>query len=163
MIRSCRDGKQKHWHSSRRNFQIIRLRARMETCFQPPLFWCIHSTFRTLRYELDSREFERSLLKARQDVGPGWLFVRFEDRIWLLRPPLNEVIVIGPGFVATDATDAGVVNTFFVVIRALAFGSLLGEVRPGIRDRVVAMSEANGLSVAWNISTARKPFVAPAP
>ena len=112
---------------------------------------------------LDSVEFQQSLLRAQRVLGTSWLAAQTGDRVWLMKPPLHDVLVIGPGFVVTDGATEDILNKFFVVIRSMKFEQLFGVVQPVIRDRVVSMSKANGLSVAWNISPAQKPVVAPAP
>ena len=112
---------------------------------------------------LDSGEFQQRLLQAQRDLGTGWLAARIGDRVWLMKPPSDDVLVIGPGFVVTDGATEDMLIKFLVVIRAMKFEQLFGVVQPEIRDRVVAMSEAKSISVAWNISMARKPLLTPAP
>ena len=112
---------------------------------------------------LDSAEFEKRLTSVRRELGQGWLAARIGERVWLLHPPSNEVIAIGPGFVATDGTEEEILKNFLVVIRELKYGMLLGEVQPDIQDRVVAITRMTGISIAWNISTNAIPIVAPAP
>ena len=74
---------------------------------------------------LDSAEFEKRLTSVRRELGQGWLAARLGDRVWLMCPPSNAVIAIGPGFVATDGTNEDILRKLFVVIRALKFGELV--------------------------------------
>lgn len=99
--------------------------------------------------QMEGPGFERSLAHVQRMVGGGWLAARIGKRVWLLHPPSDDVVVLGPGFVATDSADDEFLARFAAVVRTLKFGALYGTVRPHVWARVDLAMRGEGVDCTW--------------
>jgi len=67
-----------------------------------------------------------------------------------LHPPNEDVIVIGPGFVATDGFDEAIVKQFAVVVQMLNLAHVRVTARPEVRERVGRALSDVGVSSIWD-------------
>lgn len=98
-------------------------------------------------------------------LGPGWSEQRVGDRRWLICPDKEALVVIGPGFVATE--DLASAGDLARVARALGFTNVVGFVNPDQRQEAMELLEAEpaflDLSCEWRerASAARGPRLRP--
>lgn len=74
--------------------------------------------------EIASAGVQGLLQIVRDESGSDWLGMRVRDRHWLIRQASDEVLVIGPGFVATSAASA--VSLVAAVATKLGLSNLIG-------------------------------------
>lgn len=101
------------------------------------------------------------LASVLRELGPRWSEQRVGDRWWLICPDKDAMIVIGPGFVATE--DVANSGDLARVARALAFTHVLGFANADQRQEAMELLEAEpaflNVSCEWRerASAARGP------
>ena len=77
------------------------------------------------------------LAEVLRKVGPAWSPMRVHDRIWLIEPESGALVVIGPGFVASE--DTKLVGVVARVAGALRLGRVFGYAREEDRAQVMRL------------------------
>ena len=80
------------------------------------------------------------LANVLRELGPGWSEQRVRDRWWLICPDKEAMVVIGPGFVATE--DVANSGNLARVARALGFTNVLGFANADQRQEALELLEA---------------------
>ena len=80
------------------------------------------------------------LANVLRELGPGWSEQRVRDRWWLICPDKEAMVVIGPGFVATE--DVANSGNLARVARALGFTNVLGFANADQRLEALELLEA---------------------
>ena len=96
-----------------------------------------------------------------REVGPIWSPMRVHDRLWLIEPNNGDLVVIGPGFVASEhARLAGVVAR---VARALRLGRVIGYANDDGRAEVMRLvgdeADQMNLQCDWRDRKTTKPVL----
>jgi hypothetical protein len=87
------------------------------------------ANFGNLRGAYDSIVSTRGFVDR---IGPGWDAVTTSTGIWAVRPGDDGVVMLGPGYVLTDACDPGAVATLLSVSSLLPFSDPVVRVRPDL-------------------------------
>lgn len=93
-----------------------------------------------------SNSFSTSLTER---IDPQWDKVFTQEGIWLVQPNRDEVVFVGPGYVATDSIDDDSVNALVVAASALPYKAPLIAVQDSVRDKVENCLRRYGLT--WPI------------
>ena len=101
------------------------------------------------------------LAEVLREVGPVWSPMRVHDQLWLIEPENGDLIVIGPGFVASEhARLAGVVAR---VARALQLGRVIGYANDDGRAEVMRLvggeTDQVNLQCDWRERKTTKPVL----
>ena len=113
--------------------------------------------------QLGSPQFAQLRSQVQRALGANWLVAQIGNRVWLLHPPSDKVIVIGRGFVATDGKTDMFLDHFARVVKALKLDALHGAIRPEIRVRMAKSFLGLDLSWPWGGVRVRKPVRASKP
>lgn len=97
-----------------------------------------------------SNSFNISLTER---IDPKWDKVVTQEGIWLVQPNRDEVVFVGPGYVATDSIDDDSVNALVVAASALPYKAPLIAVQDSVRDKVENCLRRYGLT--WPINIVR--------
>ena len=93
------------------------------------------------------------------EVGPVWRPMRVYDRVWLIEPDNGDLVVIGPGFVASE--HAGLAGVVARVAGALRLERVIGYAREEVRAEVMRLvgAELDRVSVQceWRDRRTAKP------
>lgn len=98
-----------------------------------------------------------------EKIDPRWDKVTTREGIWLVQPDRNEVVYVGPGYVATDSIDDDSVSALLVAARALPFKSPLIAVQDSVHDRVVDCLQRIGLNWPLRVVRSMEPRQIPVP
>jgi hypothetical protein len=99
------------------------------------------------------RALDQVRTRLRAVLGDGWLDVRVRDRLFMLRPGHEEVIVVGLGWLATDSVEPGTGRLVVDLVHELGLKDLRGfaaENQQELRDGVDAALRERGESCAWS-------------
>ena len=97
-----------------------------------------------------SQSFDIALTKM---IEPQWDKVNTPGGIWLVQPHRDDVVFVGPGYLATDSKEDDSINALIGAARALPFISPLIAVQDSLHDRVIDCLQRLGLS--WSIRKIR--------
>lgn len=101
--------------------------------------------------DISSAGAQGLLQDVRDGLGSGWFGMRVRERLWLVREESDEVLVIGPGFVATSAASA--VAMVASVASKLGLSNLIGYAGQGadakVRGQVDQVLALRGQGCDW--------------
>lgn len=86
-------------------------------------------------------------------VDAKWDKVKTLEGLWLVRPDCDEVVFMGPGYVATDSEEGDAVSASIVAASALPYLSPLIVVQSAVREQVVGCLQKLGFN--WPVRMAR--------
>jgi len=89
---------------------------------------------------------------VRAALGEGWVCSKLLSRIWWTRPDCDDLVVMSPGVIATDARRTGLGSALGRVATALDLDDLVGFAAEGadhIKDEVDAMLSDHGTACSW--------------
>lgn len=86
-------------------------------------------------------------------VDTKWDKVKTLEGLWLVRPDCDEVVFIGPGYVATDSEDGDAVSASIIAASALPYLSPMIVVQSAVHEQVVSCLQKLGFN--WPVRMAR--------
>lgn len=78
-------------------------------------------------------------------AGMGWDVVKPPQGIWLVRPVEDTVVMLGPGYAATDATDDEGIYAALRLAQQLPFKDPVVMARPWVTEKVEGLLHSLGL------------------
>jgi hypothetical protein len=72
-------------------------------------------------------------------AGKTWDVVRPGDKVWLIHPDKDAVVVLGPGYLATDAMDDEGMSTMLTLAKALPFERPLVVAQESLLEKVESL------------------------
>lgn len=96
---------------------------------------------------------------VRAALGEGWVCSKLLSRIWWTRPDCDDLVVMSPGVIATDARRTGLGSALGRVATALDLDDLVGFAAEGadhIKDEVDATLSDHGTACSWARQTKPK-------
>ena len=85
------------------------------------------------------------------ELAQHWQAIRTAGGIWLVRPDLDEVVLLAKGYVATDAHDADALQALLTVASLLHFSDPVVATKPGLVDSMLAVVKSIGED--WPVRT----------
>ena len=100
--------------------------------------------------ETKEGDFENLCSKVRHALGTSWISVRVAESFWFFCPPSDSVLVVGKGYVATDAVEEEFLEGFALAVRTVGLGMLQGSVKPEVQSVVADIFSRENIACDWN-------------
>ena len=98
----------------------------------------------------DGDHYEVRCAEVKRAFGDSCVSIFAFDLFWYLFPPSDSVLVIGRGYLATDAKDVEFLQRIALAVRSMNFGNLHGQVKSEIRDKLANIFDKGPISCKWN-------------
>jgi len=98
---------------------------------------------------VDSAKFLHALRQLQQALGNDWLTVVREDRVWLLHPPSDDVLMLASGLIVTDSHDPVFLRAVGLAAKAIDLADLAGLAAEEVRTLLEKTLEQLNVVCRW--------------